>query len=80
MNIKIPLDYPITCAGVQVSELTVRRAKMTDMVAAKKAAASEVESEVLLFANLCQVTPAEIMQLDMKDYKKIQAAFEGFLS
>ena len=40
---------------------------------------SQAEREVLLIANLCEVAPGDIEQLDMSDYKKLQEAFGAFL-
>lgn len=79
---EIVLDYPIKIEGVEVSKLTLRRPKVGDVLAAEEQAKGkgEKETEILTFANLCQVTPAEIRELDLGDYKKLQEAFSGFFS
>lgn len=79
-SVKIELQTPVKMAGVDVSELTMRAPKVRDMIAVRKIPGSDVEQEVALFANLCQVTPAAIEELDMRDYKKLQDAYSGFLS
>jgi hypothetical protein len=60
--------------------LTLRRPKVRDMLASEKAKGSDGEKEVVLFANLCEVTPEEIGALDMIDYKQLQEAYQNFLS
>jgi hypothetical protein len=79
---EIALDYPITIEGVEVSRLTLRRPKVGDVLAAEEQAKGkgDKETEILTFANLCEVAPAEIRELDLGDYKKLQEAFSGFFS
>lgn len=81
-TIEISLDYPINIEGVEVSKLTLRRPKVGDVLAAEEQAKGkgDKETEILTFANLCQITPAEIRELDLGDYKRLQEAFSGFLS
>ncbi|MGR6871250.1 phage tail assembly protein [Pseudomonas sp. HK3] len=80
-NAKIPLDFAINNeAGHAINELSMRRPKVRDMITADKSAASEGEKEIAMFANLCEVTPDQIQDLDMKDYGKLQDAYQDFLS
>ena len=80
-TVEISLDFPIKIEGVECSRLTLRRPKVGDMLAAEEGSKghSEQETEILAFANLCMVTPVEIRDLDLGDYKKLQKAFSGFL-
>jgi hypothetical protein len=80
-TVEIALDFPIKIEGVECSRLTLRRPKVGDMLAAEEGSKgqSEQETEILAFANLCMVTPTEIRDLDLGDYKKLQKAFSGFL-
>lgn len=81
-TVEIALDYPVTIEGVEVSKLTLRRPKVGDVLAAEEQAKGkgDKEVEILTFANLCQVTPAEIRELDLGDYKRLQETFAGFFS
>lgn len=81
-SVEIALDYPITIEGVECSRLTLRRPKVADMLAAEEGAKGrgDIETEILTFANLCMVSPEEIRDLDLGDYKKLQKAFTGFFS
>lgn len=75
-SVDIALKYPLKSA----STLTMRRVKVRDSLAARKVKGGDAEQEIALFANLCEVTPAQIEALDMVDYKQLQDAYSGFLS
>jgi hypothetical protein len=81
-TVEIEIDFPIKIEGVECRRLTLRRPKVGDMLAAEEGSKgqSEQETEILAFANLCMVTPVEIRDLDLGDYKKLQKAFSGFLA
>lgn len=66
--------------GETVTCLNMRRMKARDQVAVAKQGGTDAEQEVRLFANLCEVAPPVIEELDMKDYRKLQEAYRGFLS
>jgi len=76
----IELKYPIDVAGEKITSLNLRRPKVRDMLAADKASGSDAEKEVNLFANLCEVSPDAIMELDGSDYSQLQKTYSSFLS
>jgi len=76
----IKLKYPIDVAGEKITSLNLRRPKVRDMLAADRASGSDAEKEVSLFANLCEVSPDAIMELDGADYQQLQEIYSGFLS
>jgi len=77
---QITLDYPVEVDGEKVASLNLRRAKVRDQKLAAKAAGGEAEQETTLFANLCEVSPKVIEELDLADYRKLQQGFQDFLS
>lgn len=77
---KITLDYPLTIDGKEVSELTMRRAKVRDMLGANESGKNPGEVEVALFAKMVGINPEDLQDLDMCDYEKLQEAYKGFLS
>jgi len=77
---KIELNTPVTSAGVEIKELKMREPKVRDMLAAEKAGKGAAVQEIAMFAALCEVEPAVIEELSMKDYKKVQEAYQDFLS
>ena len=80
MTQTIKLDYPVTAEGRTIDEITLRRPKVRDMLAADKGAGSEAEKEIRMFANLAEVAPAIIEGLDLADYQALQETYRGFLS
>lgn len=77
---KIPLKYPVTHNGATIKALTMRRPKVSDQKAAERSAPDAASRETTLFANLCEVDPAVIDDLDMLDYAELQETYSGFLS
>jgi hypothetical protein len=76
----IKLEFPITSGAQLIQEITLRRPKVKDTLAAQKVAGSTAEQEVRLVANLASLTPAEIEELDAADYARVQAVLERFFS
>ena len=76
----IKLLYPIRVNGQEISEINLRRPKVRDRLAVEKMSASQGEKEVRFIANLCEMAPNDIEELDMADYNKIQETVTNFLS
>lgn len=76
----IELEYPVISDGLQMNMLHMRRPIVSDMLCSDKRQGSDAQKEIALFANLCEVAPSVIESVDMKDYSKLQAAYQGFLS
>ena len=75
----IELQHPIKLAGESHAKLTMRRSKVKDrLVVAKMKTASDEEKEINLFANLCEVAPSVIEELDESDYAKLQNTYLNF--
>ena len=75
----IELKYPVESAGQNIDNLTMRRSKVKDrLVVAKMKSASDEEKEIRLFANLCEVQPSIIEELDESDYATLQKAYMDF--
>lgn len=76
----IELKYPITLDGTEVCALYMRRPKVRDQIVSAKAGKTEEEKEIRLFANLCEVTPENIEDLDLADYKQLANAYIDFFA
>lgn len=74
----ITLDYPFTFKGVEYAELELRRPKMRDM---KKAQAhkDDMTKSIHMMADLCEVAPALIEELDTADFEKVSAKVGEFM-
>ena len=77
---KIKLDSPVKIDGVEINELSLRKPKVRDLIVASKKNVSESEREVNLIANLAEVSPETIQELDLSDYLKIQDWLKDFLA
>ena len=78
--VTIKLKFPVNSDGAAIKELKMRRAKVRDMLAVEDFSGSDAAKECQLFANLCEVTPSVIEEMDLADYQEIQKAYQGFLS
>lgn len=77
----IALKYPVDVAGQSYDKLAMRRSKIRDRLAvAKMKNVSDEEKEIRLFANLCEVEPKVIEELDEADYSNLQKIYLGFFS
>lgn len=74
----IKLQYPIEVEKQPYSELHMRRCKVKDRRLAMKQWSTDEDREIGLIANLCEVTPAVIEELDSADYEKLQGVLRGF--
>lgn len=77
-KVTVSLEYPITVGGVEVKSLSMRRVKVRDLVAAGKGGAGNEERELKLLANLVELAPDELEEMDVKDYAKLQAQLKVF--
>ena len=76
----ITLSYPIEFAGRKITEVNLRRAKTKDVLNAKKMHKDDEDIQLAIIANLGEIEPDALKELDMADYKKISETIEGFLS
>lgn len=78
MTTEIKLSHPVVVDGTEYAMLSMRRCKVKDRrLAAKKS--SQEEQEITLIANLCEVPPSVLDELDSIDYSKLQEVLRGFL-
>ena len=75
---QIKLLHPVISDGTELRVLNLRRPKVRDVILAAKIGGSDEEKEVRMFANLCEVAPDVVEELDMADYKKLQDGYRGF--
>lgn len=73
----IKLQYPVTVDGHEYAVLNMRRCKVKDRRIAAKQKTDE-DKEITLIANLCEVPPSVIDELDAMDYAKLTETLQGF--
>ena len=74
----IELDYPIMVDGSEVKTVSLRRPKVRDLIAAAKGNRGNEERELSLIANLAEMSPQDLEELDVKDYAKAQKTPSDF--
>ena len=78
MKTQIKLKHGITISGANVKTVTMRAPTVADTLAAEKLGGSDAEKELAIFANLCELSPADLQGMLLSDYKKLQEAWRGF--
>lgn len=77
---KVTLNKPIDVDGAKVFEVNIREPNILDMMAGEMQAKGqgEIAKEVIVFANLCDLSPESIKLAKLRDYQRIQEAFGLF--
>lgn len=73
----VTLKFPVTVDGHEYTTLQMRRCKVKDRRLAAKQKTAE-DQEVTLIANLCEVPPNVIDELDAADYEQLQDVLRSF--
>lgn len=76
----IELSRPLTIDGSEIKVIRMREPKVEDQLAAEEVKGSASAQEIQMFANLCEIAPADIKRLTLRDYKKLQVAYVGFIA
>ena len=77
-QIDVLLSFPISIDDKEIKSLTLRRPKVKDDLFANRYTGQVFEREAALVANLCSCTVAQVNELDMLDFKKLQNAYIEF--
>ncbi len=76
----IQLQHPVMIDGITVDKVNLRRPLVRDRLIAEKTQGSDIDKEIRLIANLCDMAPQHIELFDLGDYQKIQECLADFLS
>lgn len=77
---EITLKHPVKLAtGQTLTKITLRRPKVRDLKEAQRVSDRAEEQELALIARLAGLTPEDIEELDLVDYKAMADAFRGML-
>ncbi|MTW16631.1 phage tail assembly protein [Rhodoplanes serenus] len=75
---EVALDFPIEIDGTTYNKLTMRRLKTRDSLKAAEYRGSDAKRGVLLLADLCDVSPDVIEELDDVDFQKLDQQLARF--
>jgi hypothetical protein len=79
--VTVTLSRPESFNGVKSNQVVLRAPTVRDMRAAQRLHPDDVEGrELALFASLMQVAPADLEQLKLTDYNRIQEAYFRLVS
>jgi hypothetical protein len=74
----VALRYPVEVDAIKYASLTMRRPKTKDSKIVAKQGGDDMSKGILLLANLCDVAPAVIEELDEIDAAALGAQLEAF--
>ena len=67
-------------SGLAVESVRLREPTVDDQIRFQERKGSEAQKEVGTFADLCELAPEDIRSLRLKDYQRLQEAYQGFLN
>ena len=76
----IQLDYPIMANGMLIDNITIRRPLVRDLLIAERSPGGEAQKEIILLANLAEISPNDVECMDLSDYHKCLECLADFLS
>ncbi len=74
----VDLEYPVTIAGAEVTQLSMRRPTVRDQIIFEDGKGSDARKIVKMLSNLCEVSEETIMELDQSDFLTISEVLQGF--
>ncbi|ELO5381203.1 phage tail assembly protein [Salmonella enterica] len=81
MNEKYTLQFPFTsAAGERIDVLQLRRLKVKDMRAARRASDKPEEWDEPLMAAMTGLVTEDLAEMDLLDYQALQKRFQSMLS
>ncbi len=78
-GVEITLHKPLTVDGTKIPVITMREPTVRDQLAMDAVKGGDAMKETSMLANLCMLTTDQVQGLTLKDYKRLQAAFMGFI-
>ncbi len=73
-------DRPLEIDGTKVKKLVMREPTVEDQTIAQKGGRDPAEAEQILFANLIEQGPEVVAKFKLRQYTRLQAAYQDFLS
>jgi len=74
----IELEYPFDFESEKVTEITIRRPKMRDVKKSQKHK-DDMEKSIHMIADLAEVSPKLVEELDTEDFGKVGAKVGEFM-
>jgi hypothetical protein len=74
----VTLVKAATINGEKVTEITMREPTVGDLKRAQKSKGTDAEKDVFLIANLCEIAPADIDALTLRNYSRVSECLALF--
>ena len=74
----INLDFPVQLADRELTQVTMRRVTIKDMITHHMETGSGLAEEMELLCDLTGLNPSELERLDLVDYEKLQQQLLNF--
>jgi len=74
----LELDYPVQLADRVLTEVTMRRPSMKDIRKHKITRDDDIDGELKMFADLCNLRVEELEAMDSADYTRLQRLYVRF--
>lgn len=74
------LKYPVTLNGETITELNLRRPKARDLIKSQKAKGGEMEMIATMLADLAEITPRVVNELDAEDFAAVGEVIGNFMT
>lgn len=78
-SVDIALSRPADIAGTKTSVVRMREPTVADQEVASEMSGTDAAREIAVLANLCGLAPDDIRKLPLRDYKRMQVAYLGFI-
>jgi hypothetical protein len=72
----LKLGFPIRHAGKEITEVTLRRPKVADVITAQRGASTPAEIELAMVAQIIGLPQDAVAQMDLGDYMAVQNALK----
>ncbi|HHW4682637.1 MAG TPA: phage tail assembly protein [Xylella sp.] len=76
--VRITLVSPVNINGTAVHQVRMREPTAGDLKRAFSLPGNESERELRIFSNLMEITPEELEAFSLRNYKRLQEAFQVF--
>lgn len=77
--VDIELSRGLQIGAAKVGTVRMREPTVNDQLAADASKGTDAEKELAMMANLCELAPADIKAMPLRDYKRLQTAYLGFI-
>lgn len=79
-EVTVQLEHPVQLADSLLTQVTLRRPTMGDILDFPIAGERDFAGEMALLATLCNLKIEEVRHMDMDDYSRLQGVFASFRS